>query len=321
MNRTFLITVLALVVAQGDYASAHPAWGIAVDRQGRVHFADVDHGNHIWRIDGPGKLTSVVAGRHSHDLSLDGAGNLFVSHVAFIPDGNLWESCLLKFEPGGSYSTVIRPTTKRKEFWGNAFTLDREENVYFGYTNNPRAGESKDESLLLRRSPDGKTSLVAGSTRGHRDGAGRQAQFTSVQGLAWGPRGLLYVADQDAIRTVTQDSVVATLARGLLAKRPIVNVLMEAEHLFGLAVAAEGTVFVADHGGARVLKISPEGRVSIAASSERPWAPTGVAVSGDDLMILEVGSSPLGRLLGPCVRRVSADGRVTTLATVGETRK
>src|SRR5437773_2214342 len=80
----------------------------------------------------------------------------------------------------GASAVVIPPTTHRKQFWGNAFTLDRDGSVYFGYTNNPRAGETRDESLLLRRSPAGAVAVLAGSTAGHRDGSGRQVQFTGI---------------------------------------------------------------------------------------------------------------------------------------------
>jgi sugar lactone lactonase YvrE len=318
MSRTLLIAALSLAAPLAGRAAAHPPWGITVDHQGRVYFADIDHGNHIWRIEAAGELTSVVSGRHSHDLHLDRAGNLFVAHVAYIPDGERWESRLLKVEPSGASSVTIPPTTDRKRFWGNAFTRDRGGNVYFGYTNNPRAGEAEDESLLLRRSPDGRVAVLAGSTQGHRDGVGRRARFVAVNGLAWGPDGVLYVSDHDTVRKVTRDGAVTTLARDLVVRAPASEPFGGSNHLFGLAVAADGTVYVADHGSRRILKITPGGRAATAAMSEPPWAPTGVAVVGDDLYLLEVGSTRTGGSLGPRVRKVSASGKAEILATVSE---
>jgi sugar lactone lactonase YvrE len=318
MSRTLLVAALSLAAPLAGRAAAHPPWGIAVDHRGRVYFADIDHGNHIWRIEAPGELTSVVSGRHSHDLHLDRTGNLFVAHVASIPDGARWESRLLKVEPSGSSSVTIPPTTDRKRFWGNAFTLDHDGNVYFGYTNNPRAGEAADESLLLRWGPDGRVAVLAGSTRGHRDGIGRLAQFAAVNGLAWGPGGVLYVADHEAVRKVTRDGAVTTLARDLVARAHAVEPSGGSDHLFGLAVAADGTVYVADPGSRRIVRITPEGRAATAAMSEPPWAPTGVAVAGDDLYLLEVGYSRAGASLGPRVRKVSAGGKAAILATVNE---
>ena len=80
MRRTILTVALGLVVIAGGRVDAHPPWGIVVDPQGRVVFADIDHGNHIWRIDGTGKLTSLIEGRHSHDLHLAPDGTLFSRH-------------------------------------------------------------------------------------------------------------------------------------------------------------------------------------------------------------------------------------------------
>lgn len=37
----------------------------------------------------------------------------------------------------------------------------------------------------------------------------------------------------------------------------------------------------------RVLKITPDGQVTSILKSERPWSPTGVAVSGEDIYVLE----------------------------------
>jgi hypothetical protein len=77
-------------------------------------------------------------------------------------------------------------------------------------------------------------------------------------------------------------------------------------------------VYVADHGSRRILKITSDGRPVTAATSESPWAPTGVAVVGDDLYLLEVGYARTGGSLGPRVRKVSAGGKVAILATVSE---
>lgn len=318
MHRTILIAILAVAAIPGGRADAHPPWGIAVDERGRVYFADIDHGNHVWRIDAPGKLTSLVAGRHSHDLHLGRDGTLFVAHIAYIPRGDRYESRLLKIGPDGAMSEIIPPTTDRKRFWGNAFTLDGGGSVYFGYTNNPQAGEAEDESLLLNRGPDGRVAVLAGSKAGDRDGKGEEARFRAINALAWGPDGVLYVADEAAIRKVARDGTVTTLARDLVTKGPGLLPPGGAIHLFGLAVAADGTSYVADNGGRRIVKVTPDGRSSTVFRSEPPWAPTGVAMSGDDLYILEVGPGRTRQSMGLRVRKVSPGGKSEVLATVAE---
>ncbi len=54
---------------------------------------------------------------------------------------------------------------------------------------------------------------------------------------------------------------------------------------------------------------------------EAPWSPVGVAVSGSDVYILEVGFTPPRTYLGPRVRRLTPDGKVSVLATVGESQR
>jgi sugar lactone lactonase YvrE len=318
MRRTILTVALGLVVIAGGRVDAHPPWGIVVDPQGRVVFADIDHGNHIWRIDGTGKLTSLIEGRHSHDLHLAPDGTLFLATVTYIKRGERFESRLVKLPPGGEPTVVVDATTDRKEFWGNAFAVDPEGNVYFGYTNNPRAGEAEDESLLRKRSPDGRVVTLAGSTKGHRDGTGAAAKFRGFNDLAWGPSGVLYVSDGSSIRMVTRDGAVTTLARDLVAKPGGSPPSGGAGSLFGLAVGPDGAAYAADHSGRRVVKLTADGQASVAATTEPPWAPTGVAVAGADLYLLEVGSSPARVNFGPRVRKVTPSGKSEILATVPE---
>jgi hypothetical protein len=58
--------------------------------------------------------------------------------------------------------------------------------------------------------------------------------------------------------------------------------------LFGIAVGAEGNAFVADYGNQRILKIAPDGQLSTLIRAEESWFPTGVAVRGDEIYILEI---------------------------------
>src|SRR5262249_58046933 len=69
-----------------------------------------------------------------------------------------------------------------------------------------------------------------------------------------------------------------------------------------------------------VVKVTPEGKVETVLKAERPWSPTGVAVFGEDVYVLEYTNSLKGRDEGegwqPRVRKLSRDGKVTALATV-----
>lgn len=79
----------------------------------------------------------------------------------------------------------------------------------------------------------------------------------------------------------------------------------------GLAVDERGNVFAANYGGGRVVRVTPDGRVTRVLESEGRWAPSGVALSGADLYVLEYGSGDSVR-----VRKLVGSGIVSTLAEV-----
>jgi hypothetical protein len=66
------------------------------------------------------------------------------------------------------------------------------------------------------------------------------------------------------------------------------------------------------------LKITADGKVESVLKAERPWSPTGVAIHGDDVYVLEYTNANGGPDEGwrPRVRRLGRDGKVTTLATI-----
>jgi len=88
-----------------------------------------------------------------------------------------------------------------------------------------------------------------------------------------------------------------------------------------LFVDSQGVVYVAATGSRRVLKLTPQGDVSAILQAPSPWSPTGVAVFGGEVYVLEWQDAPASqtevrRAWIPRVRKVGRDGNVKTLATV-----
>ena len=262
-----------------------------------------------------GELSRFVSGKHSHDVFLESGGDLFVADVA-AGAGNKWRSSLWRITPVRSTSVVIAPTENRKAFWGNAFTLDRDGNVYFGYKNNPSAGEMEDEVLLLKRRPDGVVSVLAGSAGGHVDGTGPRARFRNPGAMAWGTNDALYVTDVDSIRKVSRDGAVTTHVRSLTALQPDVVSSRATSQPFGLTFDRASSLYVADFGSRSVLTIGPNGNLIRSLRSEPEWSPVGVAVDGKALYVMEIAPNQRGAAQGPRVRRITPDGTATTSATV-----
>jgi hypothetical protein len=79
-------------------------------------------------------------------------------------------------------------------------------------------------------------------------------------------------------------------------------------------VDPRGTVYVAASGCRCVIKITPRGHIEPAIKASAPWSPTGVALGGEDIFILEyIVISDAAHKYVPRVRRLGPDGRVTTL--------
>jgi hypothetical protein len=72
-----------------------------------------------------------------------------------------------------------------------------------------------------------------------------------------------------------------------------------------------------------VIKVSPDGKVETVLKSERSWSPTGVAIHDGEIYTLEYtnanGAAREGWL--PRVRKLSRDGKITTLVTISAERQ
>lgn len=310
MIRALTIIIISLIMGSvllAGKVSAHPAWGIAVDRNNQIYFSDLET---IWKIDAQGKLAvfkAGVSGRHTHDLNIDEAGNLYGAENSYEPATQRFFSALWKMTPAGGFSYLLAPTDDPPE--GISIWRDREGNMYH-VTNHP--GQ---ELLILRRTPGGTVSALIGSSSAVRQY--RQGVPYGVGGTAFGSEGALYFTDGSNVGKVTMDGRLTMLARNLALENPAGSLMPDSRvtRLFGIAVDAQGNAFVADNGNRRVLKVTSGGTVSTLVSAEQPWSPTGVALKDGDLYILEFGFTPPSTYT-PRVRKLSSDGRIMTVATV-----
>jgi sugar lactone lactonase YvrE len=143
-----------------------------------------------------------------------------------------------------------------------------------------------------------------------------------VNGITTAPDGSLYITDNDWVRKVDSKGAVTTV-QGPIKLTDCTNALPDVPplpYLRGLAVARDGTIYAAANGCRSVIAISPAGAIRTVLRAEAPWSPTGVVLSGTDLYVLEylhtAGDDRKAWL--PRVRKVSSDGKVTTVATVNQ---
>ncbi|MDX6614818.1 MAG: virginiamycin lyase [Blastocatellia bacterium] len=317
MTRTLVITitlVVALLAVPANSVWAHPAWGIVIDRNNQIYFSDIET---VWKIDAQGKLTvfrAGVSGRHTHEINLDESGNLYGVDNGYEPATQRFSAALWKITPSGEFSYVLAPTfdppkgmTNWKDRAGNSYYVGQRENT-------------ATDIFVLKRTPDGKVTTLAGNRKAGDEY--RQVALYSVGGMAFGTDGTLYFIGNANLHKLTLDGNMAMVAPNLPAAHPAENPngASRGAGLFGIAVDAQDNVFVADYGNRQVLKVTPDGRSTIAMRAEPPWAPTGVALKDGNLYTLEFGFTPPSTY-APRVRKLSTDGKVTTLAIFGEDGK
>jgi hypothetical protein len=246
---------------------------------------------------------------------MDEDGNLYGEDLSYEPATQRYTSSLWKMTPAGELTYILAPTTDPPQ--GMSLWRDRDGNMYSALWKS----NSEHELLILKRTPDGRVSTLLGSPEAVS--RLRQDVLYSLGGMAFGRDGSLYLTDGLSVRKLTMDGTVTTLTRNLTVEQPADNPMGSGPEirLLGLAVDAQGNVLTADYSNRRVLKIAPGQEAATLMRTEPPWSPAGVAVSGSDLYILEVGFTPPRTYIGPRVRKLSSDGEITVLAIVGEGQK
>jgi sugar lactone lactonase YvrE len=197
-----------------------------------------------------------------------------------------------------------------------------------GSTNGRASPRSRDHSST-NDSRVGVTTLAGSPDAGWADGPADEARFDGPAAVALDASGALYVADSrnHCVRKISSDGQVTTLA-GAPGKAGCVDGPGGKAHFFapaGLALAPDGSIFVADTGNHRIRRIALNGTVTTYAGGgsqhtagagegyrDGPAAqaafryPVGLAVN--DSGVLYVADTGNRRL-----RRVSTDGDVETV--------
>jgi sugar lactone lactonase YvrE len=281
---------LALVCMFSVAVPAHTGSGIAVDRAGQVFFLDTGSGT--WRIDPNGGVRHLSPLRN-HWLALDPTDRFTSGTLPTDPAGD-WVLTRV-----GSNPTVLIST----DF---PVAIGQDGALYYP----PR----RPHLQLTRTDPSGRTSVFASLPR-PRSGE------SHINGITAAPDGSFYYTEDSAIHRIDNDGKVtlaATVTR--LAKGPQIRDTDLHPYLRGLAVDAKGTMYVADNGDARVLKITPQGQVTTLLQLESPWAPTAVALHGGILYVMEFLHTPGDdrTMWMPRIRRITPDGKSTVILTVDQ---
>jgi sugar lactone lactonase YvrE len=271
-----------------------------VDQKGQVFFQDIV-GGVIWKIDEQGKLTKYSDVKGGHWLALDTDGMFSRATPKYFQ----------RITPDGVKPALIHADG------GAPLVINSDGNLYYA------SGDQDDRPgglALTRETPEGKrTPFAPALTKAlHQIDDG-------ITGLANGPDGTLYVACWTAVFQVNRDGAVKAVVHPIRVKdcdedKADHKASNRLPYLRGLAVGSDGTVYAAATSCHCLIKITPAGQVETVLKAERPWSPTGVAILGRDVYVLEYthANGPAVEGWQPRVRKLEWNGKVTTLATISQ---
>ncbi|SFC68193.1 NHL repeat-containing protein [Parapedobacter composti] len=192
--------------------------------------------------------------------------------------------------------------------------FDSKGNLIFSDRNNNR---------IRKISPDGQVSLVAGTgTQGRQDGPAHQATFAWPYGIAIDKDDNIYVADRNnhLVRKIdAATGMVSTIAGSTQGYAEGNRTEARFNQPLDVAVADDGTVYVADYNNSRIRKIAPDGMVSTyvgdgtQAHQDGPRE-TARVNRAPGIDIDHEGNLIIADRFNYCVRKVTPDGMVTTIA-------
>lgn len=260
---------------QGPAADFDQPSGVAVDPAGHVFVADYNH-NMVRRIDAAGRV-STLAGQELTGGRTFGSdkGDLFYNPtgVGLGPDGTLYvvdeQHAVLKVSPRGQVTLLAGQPgivagdnddgllSKGRFNYPSSVAVAPDGTVYVS---------DRESGAIRRVSPAGRVSTFSSGRRARFNPLSNEGHVSYSVAVAVGPDGAVYVL-RGTLRKylpngreikLAGDPHQAGYADGQGAQARF-------NHPTGLAVDAQGNVFIADRGNHLIRRVSPQGEVTTVA--------------------------------------------------------
>jgi sugar lactone lactonase YvrE len=220
---------------------------IVCDRQGNLYVLSVGQGK-ILKITPAGVVTTLAGGASGQidgqgaaagfkaldAMDIDSAGTIYVADYQSVR----------RVDQAGNVKTLYIDSTAAEQMLGIA--CDNNHNVYY----------AADVEVYRLDSLGNRISIAGQSSPGYQDGTAGTAAFEGINELRMDKSGNLWVNDYNIVRMITPSQAVTTIAgNGITGFLNGPGNIAEFDLPVGLAIAANGTLFVADEGNKQIRKI------------------------------------------------------------------
>ncbi len=261
-------------------------------------------------LDGMGTAASFL---YPDGIALDNNGNLFVTDN-YYQVRQITSSLAVTTIAGSTQGGYLDGPGITARFLGaSGIAADGNGNLFVVDSYN---------SVIRKISPAHVVSTFAGNQSAigsiSKDGTGTAATFKYIQGIAADLNGNLFVTDGYTIRKITPAGVVTTFAgNGIKGSANGKGTIASFNSMAGIAVDANGNVYVSDTGNDLIRKITPAGVVStMAGNGTRGYLDgTGTSAGFSDPVGIAVDAK--GNIYVAdyhVIRRITPDGAVVTIA-------
>lgn len=250
-------------------------------------------------------------------VAVDASGNIFVA--------DLGNGMIRRIAPSGAVTTIAGDSSAGSDDGaGPAARFHLPGGVAVDLAGNAYVADTFNQTIR-KITPAGVVTTLAGAAgqSGSNDGTGGAARFDFPTGVAVDRAGNVYTTSNvAAVRKITPEGVVTTIAGAAGAIGYADGPARTARFALpnGLAVAADGTVYIADQENSTIRKLTPDGVVTTLAGSAverggvdgagraaRFVRPAGLTIdAAGNLYVSDSGDFT--------VRKVTPAGDVTTVA-------
>lgn len=280
----YILTLTILIVIT-QITNAHPSWGIVVDKNENIYFADIMHNGmgSVWKLTNNGKLELLFENFHAHNVSLDADGNLITAHG----ENN---HTMVRLNTNGTIDTLYH-CLNHKEFNGGNCTYTPFGEIVFAA-----------QKYLWRINKYGKKEKISNYKFGwnqtlYADENGNYYATDIGDGI-----GKLIKIDSTGKSTIMASNLISKL------DRPFDR---HADILMGITLGCDGHVYVTELAGKRIIKVLDNKKTETFYTSSDGWFPTGVDFFSGNAYILEYKSE--NGYEGPRIIKIDESGNKSVL--------